>query len=174
MKLLALVLLFFVPGPLQLDYSHKMAWSFPDEVRERLDHVKFFDYYQLSDKINPFYLRGDLDGDGKPDYAILVVAKNTNGRFVVICRTGSKDIEIMTDRDKSTVFDPMRPVSSKANFNWMDAWQIAQRQDLEKNGLNEETPPPMKGEGILAEKTESASVIIYWTGKTYHWYQVGD
>jgi hypothetical protein len=174
MRLLALVLLLSVASPVQLDYSRKLAWNLPDDVRKRLDQVKFFDYYQLSDEVNPFYLRGDLDGDGKPDYAILVMAKNTNRRFIVICRTGSKDIEILTGRDKSAIFDATRPVPSKENFNWIDAWQIAPRQDLEKNELNEETPPPMKGEGILAEKTESASVIIYWTGKTYHWYQAAD
>jgi hypothetical protein len=56
----------------------------------------------------------------------------------------------------------------------MDAWHVIERQKLDANELNEEAPPPMKGEGIVAEKTASASVIIYRTGKGFHWYQVGD
>ena len=174
MRLLMLVLLLSFPALSQLDYSRKVAWNLPDDAQKRLDEVKFFDYYQLSDGVNPFYVRGDLDGDGKPDYAILVTSKKTDNRFIVICRTGSKKIEILTDRNKSIIFDAARPAPTDPNFNWMDAWQITPRRDLDENELNEKTPPPMRGEGILAEKTESASVIIYWTGKGYHWYQMGD
>jgi len=168
------MLLFSIPRSLQLDYSHKVAWNLPDDVRKKLDKAKFFDHYELSEGVNPFYLRGDLDGDGKPDYAILVSAKKTNNRFIVICRTGSKNIDILTNRNKRIIFDATRLAPSNMNFNWMDAWQITPRQDLDENELNEKTAPPMSGEGILAEKTESASVIIYWTGKGYHWYQMGD
>lgn len=134
----------------------------------------FLEHYTLSDAINPFYLRGDFDGDGKIDYAILVTAKNTNKRYVVVCRSGTKNLEMLAGRGATTVFDPAQPSSSKDNFNWMDAWQVAERLQLESNELNEEKPLPMKGEGILAEKTESASVLIYWTGKDYHWYQIAD
>jgi hypothetical protein len=158
----------------QLDYSRKIDWNLPDEVRHRLDKSKLFDYYKLSDEVNPFYLRGDLDGDGKPDYAILVTAKGSDKRFVLISRSGTKNLEILAGRDTSTVFDPEHLVSFKENFNWMDAWQITERQELDTNELNERTPSPMKGEGVIAERTEAATVLIYWTGKRYHWYQVAD
>jgi|SRR5215472_5187975 len=160
--------------PKQLDYSRKLDWSLPDEVRHRLTKSKFFDYYKLSDEVNPFYLRGDLDGDGKPDYAILVTTKDSSKRFVLICRTGTENLEILTGRDASAIFDPKQSITSKENFNWMDAWQIAERQELDANELNQGTPVPMRGEGIIAEKTEAATVLIYWTGKDYRWYQVAD
>ncbi len=169
--LLIVVTLF---GPGQLDYRRRLDWNLPDEVRHRLEQAKFFDYYKLSDEVNPFYLRGDFDGDGKPDYAILVTTKDSNKRFVLICRMGTKDLEILTGRNTSAVFNPKQSISLKESFNWMDAWQIADRQQLDANELNEGTPLPMKGEGILAEKTEAATVLIYWTGKGFHWYQIAD
>jgi hypothetical protein len=158
----------------QLDYSRKVDWNLPQDVTKRLQAAKFFDYYSLSDAVNPFYLRGDFDGDGKADYAILVTTKKDKKRFIAVCRSGTKAIEIISDRNVSSVFDPRKPISTKDDFEWMDAWQITDKQTLEAGELSEGTPPPMKGEGILAEKTESASVIIYWTGKGYHWYQTGD
>jgi len=56
----------------------------------------------------------------------------------------------------------------------MDAWQIAKQQELDANELNQGALLPMKGEGIIAEKTEAATVLIYWIGKDYRWYQVAD
>jgi hypothetical protein len=32
----------------------------------------------------------------------------------------------------------------------------------------------MFGEAIMAEKSESASGLIYWDGKRWRWYQLGD
>lgn len=174
MKRLVLLFAFTMLGPTQLDYSRKIDWNLPGEVRHRLEKVKFFDHYALSESVNPFYLRGDLDGDGKADYAILVTPRNSDKRFVLICRTGTKNLEILTGRNATAVFDSNESVSSKKNFNWMDAWQITERQKLEANELNEEPPLPMKGEGIIAEKTESGSVVIYWTGKGYRWYQAAE
>ena len=65
MRVLALMLLFSIPRSMQLDYSHKVAWNLPDDVRKKLDKAKFFDHYELSEEVNPFYLRGDLDGGGQ-------------------------------------------------------------------------------------------------------------
>jgi len=171
-SMLFLVLTLF--GPAQLDFSRNVDWNLPDEARHRLRASKFFDFYKLSEEVNPFYLRGDFDGDGKPDYAILVAAIGTRKRYILVCRSGTTNLEILTGLNTSVVFDPQKTVSSKEDFNWMDAWQVTERRELESNELNETRPLPMRGEGIVAEKTEAASVIIYWTGKGYYWYQAGD
>jgi hypothetical protein len=59
------------------------------------------------------------------------------------------------------------------DFNWMDAWQIYPKGPVEK-GVGEGNPPVLKGDAILAIKTESANGLIYWTGAAYRWYQQGD
>jgi hypothetical protein len=32
----------------------------------------------------------------------------------------------------------------------------------------------LRGDGLLVEKTESASAILWWDGARYRWYQQGD
>ena len=59
------------------------------------------------------------------------------------------------------------------NYNWMDAWKVYVRKDVEI-GAGEATKIILKGDAILAIKIESASGLIYWTGKEYKWYQQGD
>lgn len=108
------------------------------------------------------------------DRVMKTSSKDTGKRYVVICRSGNNNLEIQVGWNKSTIFDPEQPTASKDNFNWMDAWQVTDKLKLETNELNEKPPLPMKGEGMLAEKTESGSVLIYWTGKGYHWYQIAD
>jgi hypothetical protein len=33
---------------------------------------------------------------------------------------------------------------------------------------------PMTGEGIVVEKAEASSALIYWDGKQYRWLQLSD
>jgi len=53
-------------------------WNIPRPVWERLDKEKLLSTYEISTKLNPFYLRGDFDGDGKPDYAVLIESSHQN------------------------------------------------------------------------------------------------
>lgn len=55
-------------------------FNFPDDVIGQFVRVLSQNYVP-DERINPFYLRGDFDGDGSPDYAILVISKRT-GRKV--------------------------------------------------------------------------------------------
>jgi len=59
------------------------------------------------------------------------------------------------------------------NFEWMDQWSVYPRGPVEE-GVEAGTPPKLKGAAILAEKSESASGLIYWNGHNYAWYQQGD
>jgi hypothetical protein len=52
-------------------------WNIPRPVWERLDKEKLLSTYEISTKLNPFYLRGDFDGDRKPDYAVLIANRAT-------------------------------------------------------------------------------------------------
>jgi hypothetical protein len=47
----------------------------------------------------------------------------------------------------------------------MDAWRVADRDRL---------PAASKGDGLVVEKAEAASALIWWDGKRYRWSQQGD
>lgn len=51
-----------------------MEFNIPEKLQTELTMGPLAAAYAISDRINPFYLRGDFDGDGKPDYAILEAA----------------------------------------------------------------------------------------------------
>src|SRR5215471_3270936 len=58
--------------------------NLPQDVLMQFGTGSFAETYSISARINPFYLRGDFDGDGKPDYAILVVLKKDQSKGIAI------------------------------------------------------------------------------------------
>jgi hypothetical protein len=123
-------------------------------------------HYEIEPRINPFYLRGDFDGDGKPDYAFLV--KDTSGRQgILVCGSRLKKISILGAGNK------VQYGGAAVESVVFDLWQLYDRRPVEQ-GVGEGKPPRLVGDAILVEKEESASGIYYWDGKKFRWYQQGD
>ena len=160
----------------QLKYDHKVDWSLPEVVLQRFEEANLLDTYQLSDKINPFYLRGDFDGDGVPDYAILVEQKKTHKIGIAIVRSKAAAVEVLGTGGILVRAGAGTGSYLVEDYNWMDAWQVQRKRTLEVDDRegSDKHPGPMVSEGLLVEKTESASAIIYFDGKRYRWYQLGD
>jgi hypothetical protein len=118
--------------------------------------------YTISTKVKPFYLRGDFDGDGKWDYAVLV--RHSGQQGLVICRASSEK-PILLGAGMS--FHNMKDL----NFN---AWQTHSKAHPVEEGVEAGKPPILLGDAILIEWEESASAIVYWNGKQFVWYQQGD
>jgi hypothetical protein len=118
--------------------------------------------YTISTKVKPFYLRGDFDGDGKSDYAVLVQRSGQQG--FVICRASSGKPILL---GAGASFHKMRDL----NFN---DWQIHARMKPVEEGVEAGRPPTLLGDAILIEWDESASAIVYWNSKQFVWYQQGD
>lgn len=141
--------------------------NLPDEIYHFFTQEKINIIYSIRTDLNPFYLRGDFDGDKKQDYALGIVERKTAKKGILIYHTGTKT---------HYVIGAGKPLSNgvgKDDYNWMDAWKVYVDKDMEV-GIGETEKITLKGEGILAIKVESASGIIYWTGKEYRWYQQGD
>jgi hypothetical protein len=135
-------------------------YNVPPEVSKCLKAVG--SGYTISGKINPFYLRGDFDGDGKPDYAVLV--RNGDQQGVVLCLNGARNPTLL---GAGSAFNKMKDL----NFN---AWQVHPRAHRVQRGVEERKPLVLLGDAILLEWEESASAIVYWNGKHFVWYQQGD
>jgi len=118
--------------------------------------------YEISGKINPFYLRADFDGDGKPDHAVLIRKDKQQG--VMICRSVGPKPTVL---GAGVEFNQMKDL----NFN---AWQVHPKGRRVEQGVGEGKAPSLLGDAILIEWEESASALIYWDGKRFVWYQQGD
>jgi hypothetical protein len=112
---------------------------------------------QMTNRVNPFFLRGDFDGDGKLDYAVLVTQRTTGKQGIVICVTG-RSIPAVISAGRS-LGEP-----NDDDLRGYDAWKVDDRQQPVVS-------PPR--EAILVIAKESASAVIYWDGKQFRWKQLG-
>jgi hypothetical protein len=166
--LILLLFLYFLPsgnlrGERQLPIEE---WSIPDFAQTRFHASRLSQSLKISYALNPFYQSGDFDGDGKLDVALLVKNKSSGKTGIAIIHSGPKPI-VLLGAGTSWNNDP------KYDFDWMDAWQIYPKSPVGQ-GAGEGKPPTLRGDAILAIKTESASGLIYWDGTKYKWYQQGD
>jgi hypothetical protein len=140
--------------------------NIPPEVSEAFRKSGLDSTYAFTFNVNPFYLRGDFDGDKATDYAVLVKRKSNgkvgiaiihgHGLRVAICGAGSL-------------------LGNGGNdFKWLDAWHVYKKGPTHQGATTEDPPPVLKGDALFVEKSEAASALIYWTGKKYKWYQQGD
>jgi hypothetical protein len=145
------------------------GYSMPAEVTVCLGRVELSQRFTVDMTLNPFYLRGDFDNDGKPDYLVRVVSSQHSKRGLIACwgKRGATP----------TVIGAGRSIPSSINAQFDDlpmiGWYVYGRRPVEQ-GVGEDDPPRLRGEAVVVHVRESASGILYWTGKAFRWYQQGD
>lgn len=145
--------------PADLDYV--VASSLPPGLAEAFAGKP---QYMFEASINPFYLHGDFDGDGKRDTVILVKEK----------ATGKSGYGFVMGKAKVAVVGAGTPIDDMGDdFSALDAWYVEPRGKVPQ-GATDQSPPKLKGDALMVIKTESASGLIYWDGKRFRWYQQGD
>jgi hypothetical protein len=152
----------FAAGPEDVDFV--IAASLPPAVSEALRGNPKTANYKISTRINPYYVQGDFNGDGKVDTALLIEEK-ASGKAGIAFVLGKRKIAIV-GAGKATG-------NGGDSFDWMDAWYVYEQGKVQM-GADENAPPTLKGDALLAMKAESASGLIYWNGSTFAWYQQGD
>lgn len=130
----------------------------PEEVNNCV--LKLHAGVHISRAIDPFYLRGDFDGNGKADYAVLIRKGERQG--IAVCLSGARP----------TLLGANNSFHGMTHLNF-EAWQIHPRARGVEKGVGEGTPPSLRADAILLE-WESASGLIYWNGRKFVWYQQGD
>ena len=117
---------------------------------------------QISTALNPFYLRGDLDGDGVNDFAVLVHDKSYRG--ILLC---------LSSQPSPVVVGAGEDFEGYRSLDFFDAWYILEKGPIER-GVDEGSPPVLQGEAIQWIRSEASSGLIYWDGKRVRSYQQGD
>jgi hypothetical protein len=137
----------------------------PDAAKKALTNGSVGKKYDLSVHMNPSYLEGDFNGDGKMDVAVLVKERST-GKVGVAIVSGATG--------KVTILGAGTGIGNGGDdFEWMDSWQIYSKTHV-AHAVRETSVPRFRGEALLVEKREAASALIYWNGKRYVWSQQGD
>jgi uncharacterized alpha/beta hydrolase family protein len=140
--------------------------NLPDNLYEFYNQERIRAAYKINRDLNPFYLRGDFDGDKNTDYALAVIQSKTNYKGFLIYHPSTKKY-FLIGAGKSI------PEGYGEDYSMIDAWEVYDRK-IVGQGVTELKPPKLTGEAILVQKLESSSGLIYWDGKEYKWYQQGD
>jgi hypothetical protein len=151
-----------VPSPAPDVTAH--LHDIPEVINRAITNGLLAKDYELSFRINPSYLRGDLNGDGKTDIAVLVKQRST-GKLGIAIVNGATD--------KVTFLGAGNVIGNGGDdFEWMDSWQVYSKGRAAQEA--ERSVPHLRGDALLVSKSEAASALIYWNGKRYAWFQQGD
>jgi hypothetical protein len=145
--------------------THTQIPDIPKAVKKAMTNGSLSNAYELAFHLNPFYLRGDFNGDGKIDVAVLVKQ----------CLTGKFGIAVIDGvNNKVRILGAGTRIGSGGDdFQWMDTWQVYSKTRA-AHATGETGVPHLRGDALLVEKSEAASALIYWNGKRYVWSQQGD
>lgn len=140
--------------------------SLPESLLDFYSKKEFNSKYNINKNLNPFYLRGDFDGDNMFDYALAIIDLESRKKGFLIFHPSTKKYFIV---GAGTTI-----LGGQSDDLWMiDAWEVYEKRTVER-GATDAKPPILIGEAILAKKLEASSGLIYWNGKDYRWYQQGD
>ena len=137
----------------------------PEPIRRCLNNPTVSALVVLYD-INPFYLRGDFDGDGRPDHAIQARLPSKGGSGVVVCSSNG------------TVFLLGSGIGGKAFSDKPDDrflarhWEVFTPQDVRGlRAFTQNVPRPVRSVASesIAMVWEDGIGLIYWDGKRFRW-----
>jgi len=114
----------------------------PESVAELFKTTGFDKRFDFSTRLEPSYLRGDFDGDGKTDVAILVKQKSSGKIGIAVCHSSTKKI-VLIGAGTSVG-------NGGDNFDWMDIWRVTPKAAA--SGKVGKAVPLMKGDALHVEK----------------------
>lgn len=174
---LLLFLALFLSSPAVAGYGKwkmkpEMNFNLPNEVLTCLEKSNYSDEYEITGRINPFYLRADLNGDGKMDYVVFVERVRDKKDGLLVCYGSGKSEVLFAGHPVHHVAGKGAP-NSGDNLARVDFWYVYKGKL--GSGFEGAPPPPApEGEVIMIGRMETWSRALYWTGKEFVTYQLGD
>jgi hypothetical protein len=118
---------------------------------------------EISGAVNPFYQRGDFDGDGKADLAILVRDKATGKIGILMLHRAGRPVLLGAGRAFGNGGD---------DFAWIDRWSVDDCGSNPRRGSGPSARGP--ADALWVAKEGAASALICFRNHRYVWRQQGD
>ena len=139
------------PAPSQTPEVAMQPHDIPEVVERAIIRGPLAKKYEVSFSMNPFYLRGDFNRDGKIDVAVLVKQRSTGKSGIAIVHGGTS---------KVTILGAGTAVGNGGDdFEWMDTWQVYSKIRVAP-GRDVTNVPHLRGDALLVGKSEAASALI--------------
>lgn len=166
MKCFILQVFLFLILPVTIHAQEENAVH-PDAIDSCLQNPVAKGHVVVDFKTNPYYLRGDFDGDGEPDYAVAIKGRKTRRNGVLICTAKKYVFVLGADNPLSPPFSnlpddnfvaPHRQVLTKGEAKALGGFTTTAPNP----------PPVLKGE-VIAMVWEDGISLIYWDGERFRW-----
>ena len=118
---------------------------------------------EISTRLNPYVWRGDFNGDGKPDLAILVSKTATKKQGILLLFRAKTPLLLGAGKTFGNGGD---------DFSWIDNWHVEDRGTKHSNHRDDSVH--LAADGLMIAKDASASAIIYMHNGKPKWMQYGD
>lgn len=155
------LLLLSMPLSADSTCTYTELWSLPGWFSEA---KRIAEPHRISCRLNPFYQKGDFDGDGQDDLAVLITNTLNGKHGIALVRRASGALTIM---GAGVPFD-----GEDDDFSWLDVWRV-EPPPVGSNAWKEAVPA-FRGEVLYLEKSESASGWAGFVGERVIWYQGSD
>jgi len=151
--------------------------TYPGWLRDSLKRKKLDMKYELNAYMKPAYVQEDLNGDGKPDIAALVIEKATHKKGILLVHNNSSEYYVF---GAGTNFG-----EGSDDFAWAGKWYVYKKKSAYETMFDKKSGDVLGGKEIklshpcisVASVEDGAEVsggLIYWTGKKYRWIHQGE
>lgn len=111
---------------------------------------------EISRRINPFYLRGDFNGDGRSDFVILVQEQESKKKGFAFCFAGSMKAHIVGAGNPIALEGGI----TRDDLSAFDVWGVASAW----------SKSPAR-DAVYLEQAEAGSGMLIWNGRKMIWQQ---
>ena len=115
--------------------------------------------FEVSRRMNPFYLRGDFNGDGKLDFVVLVQERKSGKQGVAFCFDGTKRKAYVGWAGNAIAMEGGMLIDDIDGF---DVW-----------GVEEAWSKNPKRDALYLARAEAGSGVLIWNGRRMVWHQLG-